>query len=91
MTNRIPNQLSIYKSKSLELIYLDIAGPFPQSIRSNRYFILIIDSYPKGNLIILLKHKSDAIALMKIWKAEVELATGDKIIAARTDRASDLI
>jgi hypothetical protein len=87
MTNLIPKQLSIYKSKCLELIYLDIAGPFPQSIRGNCYFILIIDSYTKVNWIISLKYKSDAILLMKTWKAEVELATGDKIITARTDNA----
>jgi hypothetical protein len=85
MTNRIPKQLSTHKSKRLELIYLDIAGPFPQSIRGNRYFILTIDSYTRVNWIIPLKHKSDAIAVMKTWKAEVELAAGDKIIAARTN------
>jgi hypothetical protein len=91
MTNRIPKQLSTHKSKCLELIYLDIAGPFPQSMSGNPYFILIIDSYTRVNWIIPLKHKSDAIALMKTWKAEVELATGDKIIAARTDNALELI
>jgi hypothetical protein len=31
------------------------------------------------------------MVLMKTWKAEVELATGDNIIAARTDNAPDLI
>jgi hypothetical protein len=49
MTNRIPKQLSTHKSKRLELIYLDIAGPFPQSIHSNRFFILIIHSYTRVN------------------------------------------
>jgi hypothetical protein len=87
MTSRIPKQLSTHISKRLELIYLDIAGPFPQSIGGNRYFIHIIDSYTRVNWIIPLKHKSDAIPLMKTWKAEVELATGDEIIAARTDNA----
>jgi hypothetical protein len=37
------------------------------------------------------KQKSDAIALMKIWKVEVELGTEDKIIAVRTDNAPELI
>jgi hypothetical protein len=80
MTNRIPKQLSTHKSKRLELMYLDIAGPFPQSICGNRYFILIIDSYTRVNWIIPLKHKSDAIALMKTWKAEVDLATGTRLL-----------
>jgi hypothetical protein len=91
MTNRIPKQLTIHKSKCLELIYLDIVGPFPQSIRSNCYFILIIDSYTKVNWIILLKYKSDAIAHMKTWMVKVDLAIGDKIITLRTDNAADLI
>jgi hypothetical protein len=91
MTNQILKQLSTHKSKHLELIYRDIAGPILQSIHGNCYFILIIDSYTRVNWIIPLKHKSDAIALMKIWKAKVELATGDKIFAARTDNAPELI
>jgi hypothetical protein len=91
MTNRIPKQLSTHKSKRLELIHLDIGGPFLQSIRGNNYFILIIDSYTRVNWIIPLKHKSDAIPLMKTWKTEVELAIGEKIIAARTDNAPELI
>jgi hypothetical protein len=91
MTNRIPKQFSRYKSKYLELIYDNIAGTFPQSICGKRCFIFIVDLYTRINWIISLKHKSDTIALMKTWKAEVELATGDKIIAARTDNAPVLI
>jgi hypothetical protein len=44
MTHWIPKQLSIHKSKHLQLIYLDIVGPFPPLICGNRYCILIIDS-----------------------------------------------
>jgi hypothetical protein len=84
-------QLSTHKSKCHELIYLDIAGPCPQSIHGNRYFILSIDSYTRVNWVISLKHKSDAILPIMTWKAEVELATADKIIAARTDNAPELI
>jgi hypothetical protein len=91
MISRILKQLSIHNSKRLELIDLDFACPFPQSIYSNHYLIFIIDSYPRFNWIFLLKHKSDAVALMKIWKAEVKLVTGDKIIGVRTDTAPELI
>jgi hypothetical protein len=91
MTNWIPKQWGTNKSKCLELIYLDIAGPFPQSICGNRYCILIINSYTRVNWLIPLKHKIDVITRMKTWKAEVLLATGDKIIAIRTDNAPELI
>jgi hypothetical protein len=43
------------------------------------------------NWIIPLQHKRDAIVLMMTWKVEVELATGDKIIAASTDNVPELI
>jgi hypothetical protein len=91
MTNRIPKQLSIHKSKRLELIHFGIASSFTQSFRGNHYFILIINRSTRVNWIILLKHKSDAILQMTTWKAEIELATGDKIIAARADNAPELI
>jgi hypothetical protein len=91
MTNWILKQLSTYKSKHLELIYFDIAGHFLLLICGNCYFILIFDSYTGVNWIIPLKHKNDAIVLMKIQKVEVELAIGDKIIAVKTDHAPELI
>jgi hypothetical protein len=65
LTNWIPKQLSTYTSTSLELISLDIADAFTQSIGGNHYCILIITSYTRVNWIIPLKHKSDAIVLMK--------------------------
>jgi hypothetical protein len=91
MTNPILNHLSTHKSKRLELIYLDIVGAFPRSIRGNQYLILIIDSYTRVNWIIPLKHKRNAITRMKTWKAEVKLLIGDKIIATRTHNVPELI
>ncbi|RAL58199.1 hypothetical protein DID88_002302 [Monilinia fructigena] len=91
MTNRIPSQLSARKSKRLELIHFDIAGPFPRTIRGHRYFLLIIDSATRVNWVILLKQKSDTIPLLKAWKQEIELATGVAVIAARTDNAPELL
>jgi hypothetical protein len=91
MTNRILKQLNIYKSMYLEIIYLDIADLFPKLIHSKHYFILIIDCYTRVNWIILHKHASDAIPPLKIWKVEVNLATGDKNSTTRTDKAPEPI
>lgn len=60
MTNLIPKLLSEHKAFLLALIQFDIAGPFPISLRGNRYFMLIIDSWSRMNWILALKHKSDA-------------------------------
>lgn len=91
MTNRTPKELSPHKSGRLQLIQFDIAGPFQKSIRGNRYFILIIDSWTRANWVLPLKRKSDAIPMMLSWKKEIELETGVKVIAARTDNAPELI
>jgi hypothetical protein len=42
--NKFPKQLSLWQMSILGLIQFDVAGPFPTSIRGNRYFLLIIDS-----------------------------------------------
>jgi len=60
MTNRIPKELSPHKLSKLDLVQLDIAGPFPKSLRGNRYFCLIIDSATRMEWILCLKAKSDA-------------------------------
>ena len=49
MKNRIPKTLSEHKDHKLALIQFDIAGPFPKTIRGNRYFLLIIDNYTRKN------------------------------------------
>jgi hypothetical protein len=91
MTNRIPKKLSDHKDKRLALVQFDIAGPFPTSTRGNKYFLLIIDSFTRKNWIITLKHKSDAIESLKMWKKDVEFETDKRIQAARTDNAPELL
>ena len=91
MTNRIPTTLSDHKDETLKLIQFDIAGPFPKTIRGNRYFLLIIDSFTRKNWIIPLKQKSDAIGALKSWKQDVELESSQKVRAARTDNAPELL
>lgn len=87
MTNKFPNLLSDHKSSRLSLIQLDIAGPFPKSLRGNRYFLLIIDSFSRKNWVIPLKQKSDAISSLQSFKAAVENEINEKIKAVRSDNA----
>ena len=91
MTNRIPNSLSEHKDQRLALIHLDVAGPFPKSLRGNRYFMLIVDSYSRKNWILLLKQKSDAPGCLRTFKLVVEKEIGEKIKAVRTDNAPELL
>lgn len=91
MTNLIPKLLSEHKAFLLALIQFDIAGPFPTSLRGHRYFMLIIDSWSRMNWILLLKHKSEAPKQLKLWKQEVEHQREEKVLAARSDNAPELI
>ena len=45
--NIIPKRLAKHKTISLERIYLDICGPLPISLRGNKWFLQIIDSYSR--------------------------------------------
>ncbi|KAI0994557.1 hypothetical protein K3495_g13624 [Podosphaera aphanis] len=68
MTNRIPKELADHKTQRLALIQFDIAGPFPKTLRGNRYFLLIVDRFTRMNWILLLRQKSDAPKSLRISK-----------------------
>lgn len=89
--NRIPNVLSDHKKSRLSLIQLDVAGPFPKSLRGHCYFLLIIDSFTRKNWVLLLKQKSDAPSSLRAFKAAVENETSEKIRAVRSDNAAELL
>ena len=91
MRNKISKQLREHKATKLALIQFDIAGPFPTSLRGNRWILLIIDSYTRKNWVIPLKQKGDAQKELKIWKTFVEHQTGEKVKAAGTDNAPELL
>ncbi|KAF7569560.1 UBN2 multi-domain protein [Pyrenophora tritici-repentis] len=91
MKNSIPKQLREHKATKLALVQFDIAGPFPTSLRGNRWFLQIIDSYTRKNWVIPLKKKGDAQRELRIWKTFVEHQTGEKVKAAGTDNAPELL
>ena len=91
MRNSISKQLREHKTNKLALIQFDIAGPFPTSLRGNRWFILIIDSYTRKNWVIPLKQKGEAQEKLRTWKICVEHQTGEKIKAVGTDNAPELL
>jgi hypothetical protein len=91
MRNSIPKQLRDHKAEKLALVQFDIAGPFPTSLRGNRWFLLIIDSYTRKNWVIPLKQKGDAQKELRVWKIFVEHQTDEKVKAAGTDNAPELL
>ncbi|RFU24803.1 hypothetical protein B7463_g11531, partial [Scytalidium lignicola] len=69
----------------------DVARPFPQSLRGNKYFLLIIDNFTRKNWVLPLSNKSDAQGELEVWKTVVELQAETKIKVARSDNAPELL
>lgn len=91
MRKRTSKVLAEHKDRKLALLSIDIAGPFPTSIRGFRYFAEVIDNWSRKVWTLLLKRKDDIIPALDQLALQVERQTGEKIIATRTDNAGELI
>ncbi|CAL9015427.1 unnamed protein product [Prunus brigantina] len=74
----------------LELIHTDICGPFPTPTHEGfNYFITFTDDYSRYGHVFLIKEKSSALDMFKIYKAEVEKQLDLKIKVVRSDRGGE--
>ena len=74
----------------LNLIHSDICELNGMLTRGgNRYFITFIDDYSRYTYVYLLKHKDEAFAVFKNYKAKVENQLGKKIKIVRSDRGGE--
>jgi hypothetical protein len=89
--NSIPNVLAERSLFRLALIQFDIARPFHKSLRGNKYFLLIIDNWTRKNWVIPLPSKSEATQELRTWKVMVKKEVDEKIKAARSDNAPELL
>jgi transposase InsO family protein len=77
-------------SQFLALIHSDLWGPAPvQSISGSRYMITFTDDFSRWVWIFFLRRKSDAFAVFKQWKVQVEKESGKSIRIFRTDNGSE--
>lgn len=64
---------SIRSQELLEIIHIDICGPFPQkTICGNQYFITFIDDFSRFCSVFLIPEKSKALETFKFFKTEAE-------------------
>jgi Integrase core domain len=74
----------------LELIHMDICGPFPTTTRNGHvYFISFIDDYSRYDYIYLIKEKSQVLNTFQSFKSEVELQLNKMIKSVRSDRGGE--
>ncbi|GAU24969.1 hypothetical protein TSUD_312040 [Trifolium subterraneum] len=86
----IPKQAKWRATTKLQLIHSDICGPInPSSNGGKRYFLTFTDDFSRKTWVYVLKEKSEAFEIFKIFKAMVELESGCMIQALRTDRGGE--
>ncbi|KAI0993059.1 hypothetical protein K3495_g15125, partial [Podosphaera aphanis] len=90
MKNKICNTLAQHKTEPLELISFDVAGPFPKSLRGNRYFLQVIDNWTRRTWSIPMKTKDQAISELRKLRVREERQTGRKLKSTRSDNAPEL-
>ena len=73
----------------LELVHIDICGPFPMvSWNGQQYFITFID-YSRYGYLYLIHEKSQSLDVFKSYKAEVENQLGKKSKVVKSDRGGE--
>ncbi|CAL2257770.1 unnamed protein product [Prunus armeniaca] len=81
---------AIKSTNLLELIHIDICGPFPtQTHVSFKYFITFTNDLSRFGYVYLIAEKSNALDMFKVFKAEVENQLDLKIKVVRSDRGGE--
>lgn len=88
--NTYPKSIS-KTTKPLELLHIDVWGPFRYLTRLKcSMFITIVDDYIRMTWIFLVKHKSDFTDIFKQFVTYIENQTNMQVKAVRTDNAKEL-
>jgi hypothetical protein len=91
MKNKTNKQLPPSRTEILELISIDIAGPFQTSLRGNTLMMEIVDNGSRKNWSIPMKSKDEAIPELHKFKLREELQTGKEIKRTCADNAPEVI
>ena len=89
--NRTNRELNERKKEILALASVDIAGPTWTSTRGNKYFLQIVDNHSRKVWNKPIKEREDAPATLESWRKSVELQTGHRVKAIRSDNAPELV
>ncbi len=88
--NQRGHNISERKANILALISIDICGPLPLSFTGYQYFLEIVDSHSRKIWTIPLKRRDNAPQELREWRLKVELQSGAKVLAVRSDNATEL-
>ena len=85
-----PQQANYRATGRLDLVHGDLCGPVtPATHGGRRYFLLLVDDASRFMWLVLLSSKDEAAGAIKKFQAGVEVETGRKLRALRTDRGGE--
>lgn len=73
----------------LELLSVDLAGPFDHTIGGARYFMIVVDDFSKNYHVELLRNKSGAVGLLKLLVRRWETQLGKRVKVIRSDNGGE--
>lgn len=82
--------MSERKISILALIFIDICELLPLSHEGLSYFLKVEDNHSRKIWCISLKQRADVSDALRKWKLRVELQSGFKLLAVRSDNAIEL-
>ncbi|WVZ83459.1 hypothetical protein U9M48_030605 [Paspalum notatum var. saurae] len=85
-----PKEAKYRAKERLDLVHGDLCGPVsPATHGGRRYFLLLVDDVSRYMWLVLLTRKDEAADTIKKFQAGVEVETGRKLRALRTDRGGE--
>nr|CAH66624.1 OSIGBa0115A19.5 [Oryza sativa] len=85
-----PEEAKFRAQEALELVHGDLCGPItPATPGGRKYFLLLVDDMSRHMWIRLLSGKHEAATAIKQFQVGVELESGRKLRALRTDRGGE--
>ena len=89
LTKIIKQQGATRSSELLELIHIEISGPYSHSLCGKSFFVTFIDDFSRYGYVYLISHKSEALERFKIFKTEVEKQLEKVIKIVRSNRGGE--
>ena len=87
--SKAKNKGASRSSDLLEIVHIDISGPYSTTICGSRYFLTFIDDFSLYGYLYLIQEKSDALDKFKVFKLEVEKQLGKVIKIVISDRGGE--
>ncbi|KAH7845363.1 hypothetical protein Vadar_001167 [Vaccinium darrowii] len=85
-----PQEAKHWATGRLDLVHGDLCGPVTPATHGGRsYFLLLVNDFSRYIWLVLLSSKDEAVGAIMKFQSGVEVETGRKLRALRTDRGGE--